>query len=105
MVAHALCDHPFQGQFLALHKNRHYHAQNPTLPTHSLWIYCLSAHSLIHAGGVWLITGSYLLAIIELILHWLIDFLKEDRIINFHVDQLLHMICKVAYTLALAYWL
>ncbi len=105
MIAHALCDHPLQGQFLALHKNRHYRAQDPNLPTNALWIYCLSAHSLIHAGGVWLVTGSCLLAIVELTLHWLIDFLKEERIINLHIDQLLHMMCKVFYTLALVYWL
>jgi hypothetical protein len=105
LIAHALCDHPLQGQFLALHKNRHYRPQNTDLPPNTLWLYCLSAHSLIHAGGVWLVTGSYLLAIVELTLHWLIDFLKEEKIISLHIDQLLHMICKAAYILALTYWL
>ena len=105
LIAHALCDHPLQGQFLALHKNRHYRPQNSDLPPRTLWLYCLSCHSLIHAGGVWLVTGSYVLGIIELVLHWLIDFLKEEKIITLHVDQLLHVTCKVIYIIALAYWL
>ena len=105
LITHALCAHPPQGQFLALHKNRRYRPQNTDLPANTLWVYCLSAHSLIHAGGVWLVTGSYILAIVELVLHWLIDFLKEEKIINLHVDQLLHMICKISYILALVYWL
>ncbi len=105
LIAHALCDHPLQGQFLALHKNRHHIPQDKNLPSRSLWVYCLTAHSLIHAGGVWLVTGSCLLAVVELILHWLIDFLKEERIINLPVDQLLHVSCKVLYVIALSCWL
>ena len=105
LIAHALCDHPLQGQFLALNKNRHYLPKDEQLRTTTLWPYCLSAHALIHAGGVWLVTGSQLLGIIELVLHWIIDLLKEEKIINLHVDQLLHLLCKAAYIIALAYWL
>lgn len=105
LIAHALCDHPLQGQFLALNKNRHYRRKNTDLRTATLWPYCLTAHALIHAGGVWLVTGSYLLGIAELALHWLVDFLKEEKIINLHLDQLLHILCKVAYIVALACWL
>mgnify|MGYP001368228708 CR=1 FL=1 len=105
LIAHTLCDQPLQGPFLALHKNRHYRPQDSTLPQPSLWLYCLSAHSLIHAGGVWLVTGSYFLGIIEFVLHWLIDFLKEEKIINLHVDQLLHVTCKVVYIIAMTNWL
>ena len=105
LIAHALCDHPLQGQFLALNKNRHYRANDAGLSTSTLWPYCLTSHALIHAGGVWLVTGSCLLGIIELVLHWVIDFLKEEGIINLHVDQLLHVLCKAAYIIVLAYWL
>ena len=105
LIAHALCDHPLQGQFLALHKNRHYRPKDNNLPCQSLWLYCLSAHALIHAGGVWLVTGSCLLGSIELVMHWIIDFLKEEKFINLHIDQLLHASCKALYVIALYCWL
>ena len=61
------------------------------------WPYWLSAHALIHGGAVWLITGNMSLGLIEVILHWIIDFAKCEGWTNIHIDQLLHMICKAVY--------
>ena len=102
LIAHALCDHPLQGDFLALHKNRKYQRVEGDLIDFTIWPYCLTVHALIHAGGVWVVTGSPTLALVELGLHWIIDFLKEEKVYNFHVDQLLHVLCKIGYVVYLA---
>ena len=102
LIAHALCDHPLQGEFLALHKSRHFRppgeAGSPTI-----WPYCLTVHSLIQAGGVWAVTGRPMFALIEFVLHWIIDYLKAEKITSLYVDQLLHVACKVGYVVAIAY--
>ena len=99
LIGHAIADFPLQGAFLSLHKNRH--VDPPTngpidLPP-TLWIYALSAHALVHAGFVWIITGSSLLGFTEFLVHWFIDFAKSERWTNFHLDQALHMGCKAIY--------
>ncbi len=97
-IGHALGDYPLQSDFLAKHKNRHFaHAYTDLPPARTLWLHCLTAHALIHAGIVWLLTGRAALGAAELVLHWLIDWLKIERKINFHVDQLLHLLCKVGF--------
>ena len=102
LIAHALCDHPLQGEFVALRKNRHYRPEGDDGET--IWPYCLSVHALIHGGGVWVVTGSPALGLVEFFLHWIIDFLKTESITNIHIDQLLHVLCKVGYVVYLAYF-
>ena len=104
-ISHALCDFPLQGRFIAIAKNRHadlseFFGDSP--PKH-LWVHALSAHSLIHAGGVWLVSGSLTLGFLEFVLHWLIDFGKNEDLTSFHTDQLLHYLCKFIYV-ALLIW-
>lgn len=102
VIGHALCDFPLQGQFLAAGKNRNTKMPDPEgdpFPG-NLWAYCLTAHALIHAGMVWVITGSPLFALIELVCHWLIDFGKCEKWTNFAGDQALHILCKIGFALA-----
>lgn len=94
-VVHAIADFPLQGAWLAQHKSRH-NANN-----RSEWMVALCAHSLIHAGGVWLITGSMLFGGIELVLHSAIDMTKCEKRINLLTDQSLHLLCKAGYAVAL----
>jgi hypothetical protein len=96
-VGHALADFPLQGDYLARQKTR------ASSTSREEWIVALSAHSLIHAGTVWLITGSMILGGIELVLHALIDLAKGGRKFGLVTDQILHLSCKAAYALALAY--
>jgi hypothetical protein len=95
-VGHALCDYPLQGDFLAKGKNQH--APLPGVP----WYQCMFAHSLIHAGMVGLVTGSLTLAILELILHFGIDFWKCEGALSFNKDQAAHFACKVFWAATIA---
>jgi len=94
-VFHALADFPLQGEYLARQKVR------SQADGRSEWLIALMAHSLIHAGAVWLVTGSKLLGLTELILHALIDGLKGQKVFGYLTDQLLHIACKGAYVLGL----
>lgn len=97
-IGHSLADYPLQGDFLAIHKNRHVrHPQHSRDFPPTLWIHCLLAHSLIHAGFVWVITGKMLFALTEVVLHFIIDAVKCERLTSYHTDQLLHMACKALY--------
>lgn len=100
-IGHAVADFPLQGPFLSEAKNRHGNAAkffNDEVPA-GVWLHALTAHSLIHAGAVWLITGSAVLGVIELVLHWLIDYAKCEGWTGFNIDQLLHYVCKIIYAM------
>lgn len=104
-VAHSLADFALQGEFLALAKNRHADAGKffgEGGQPRWLWVQALTAHSLIHAGGVWLVTGSVFLGAVELVLHWFIDYAKNESWTSFSADQFLHFLCKVVYAAILA---
>ena len=97
-IGHAVADFPLQGEYLATGKNRRFliRMQDPSRPPH-IWVVCMAAHCLIHAGSVWLITGSALLAAVELVIHCAIDVAKCEGKTTFNQDQALHVLCKMAY--------
>lgn len=103
-IGHALGDYPLQGAFLAAGKNRHidssiFSGESEASPI--LWIHSLTAHCLIQAGMVWIITGSATLALVEFVLHGIIDFLRCEKRIGFTFDQILHFSCKLIYAMIL----
>jgi hypothetical protein len=90
---HALADYPLQGDFLAKAKNRY-------TPIAGIdWYVALFMHCAIHAGGVWFITGSLWLGVVELVLHYAIDDAKCTNVIDFKLDQVLHLVCKIAFAI------
>lgn len=95
VVVHALADFPLQGDYVARMKVR------SQAPAKTEWLVALTAHSLIHGGGVWLVTGSLALGAAETILHGLIDLAKGEGKTNLLVDQALHLACKAAYVVIL----
>ncbi|MFK7850165.1 MAG: DUF3307 domain-containing protein [Akkermansiaceae bacterium] len=106
IIGHAFGDYPLQGEFLASGKNRNLDPTKlfggaPGPP--ALWVHALTAHALIQAGIVWLITGSPILAAVELVAHWIIDFIRCERWISFAVDQALHIALKILYAILLVY--
>jgi Protein of unknown function (DUF3307) len=100
LIGHAVGDYPLQNEFMARGKNRHLPPVCPDAVP-GLWVYCMTAHALTHAGIVWIISGCALLGAIEAVMHWLIDFLKMEKKISFLVDQALHVVCKAAYVAAI----
>jgi Protein of unknown function (DUF3307) len=90
-IGHFLCDFPLQGDFLARGKNH-------TAPLSGVpWFWCLLAHSAIHAGWVFLITGSGVLSLLELCVHALLDYNKSAGHFDFGTDQTLHLVCKLIW--------
>jgi hypothetical protein len=107
-IGHALGDYPLQGRFLSIVKNRHADVSEFFPEGQSAryaWIHALVCHGFIHAGIVWLITGTAFFAVIEFFLHCLIDYLKCEGKTTFHTDQLLHYLCKVGYVICIYYGL
>jgi hypothetical protein len=79
LIGHALGDFVLQSAAMSSGKNRHHNLKEQYGEGFPDWYYWLSAHALTHAGLVYIITGSALLAFIELIGHWVIDFTKVTR--------------------------
>jgi hypothetical protein len=79
LVAHAVVDFSLQGDTMAINKNPN---SNTPLQKHVPWYYWLGAHAMQHAGAVALITNSV----------WLGKY-------NIHVDQFLHLACKITWLL------
>ncbi|MEM7387092.1 MAG: DUF3307 domain-containing protein [Verrucomicrobiota bacterium] len=103
LIGHALADFPLQGSFLAMAKDSSTDLEQATGRAwpRGTWVYCLTMHSLIHGGTVWLLTGSLLFSLIEFVLHWLIDFAKSNQMTSFYADQALHILCKAIYVVPL----
>jgi hypothetical protein len=97
LVGHALGDYVFQRDIMAKSKSRHADIFQSAGPGFPAWYYWLISHALVHGGIVFLITGSVLLGLIETVLHTIIDFFKCEHWFNLHVDQVLHILCKLAY--------
>ena len=103
LIGHALGDYGLQSNFLARAKTRRsdLSAYFPGGSPRGLWVHALLGHAIIHAGAVWLFTGSIILGLIEWVLHTVIDLVKGEEKISFAVDQLLHLVCKVVYVILL----
>lgn len=96
VIAHAITDYPLQGRFIAEYKT----PAAPRLGGEVVWPWVLSAHALVNAGGVFLVTGSLALSVAEAVVHWLIDFGKGRGAYGFSTDQALHVASKAALAIA-----
>ena len=94
---HFLADYPLQGDFLARAKN----LVNPIAGVP--WYQAMAAHCGIHAGFVFLITGSFLCTGIEFVFHFLIDVSKCEGKISYNIDQAMHVGTKIFLIILLLY--
>lgn len=94
ICSHAVADFCLQNDFMAKNKNRH-------LAVPGFWPYLLSAHALTQGLGVYLVTNNVYLGIAETVVHWIIDFGKCEKWFDLHIDQTLHIACKVLWALLL----
>ena len=99
LIGHAFCDFALQPTAMAIGKCKtKINQKNPKSGEGSPdWYYWLGAHTLIHGGAVWLITGNVYIGMTEIILHWIIDQMKCNNRTKMHIDQFLHIACKVIY--------
>ena len=101
LAGHAFADFVFQTDAMAKGKNRNRKPDMSVVPPgqtfQPTWFYWLTAHALVHGAIVGGISGRTDLAIAETICHWLIDFGKCESWYGIHIDQFLHILCKVVY--------
>lgn len=101
VVGHAVADFAAQGTFFSQLKNRFSELNKAEVLGPKAWVFGLTYHAFIHGGFVAYATGYVWLGILEVIAHWVIDFLKlEGRFgkkWSFHIDQGLHLACKIVW--------
>ena len=103
VIAHAIADFVLQPDAMGFGKNRNSDAQRTKGALFPHWYYWMTSHALVHSGAIYLLTGNIYIALAELVTHWIIDFCKCEGWFNLHLDQTLHMFCKVIYC-ALIYY-
>lgn len=99
IAAHFLLDYALQGDWMSK-------AKNPTLELiqgEEIWPLVLFGHSLLHATAVQVIAGSWLLFLVELLIHFATDYAKCKGRFGYNVDQFIHIGCKIAYAIVLAF--
>lgn len=97
-LGHCVADFPLQTEWIAKYKNWRNASPPPTGQRQQVvWPYVLTAHAGTHAAAVWIVTGSPALALCEWVAHWIIDALKCGNKTDIHLDQGLHVACKIAW--------
>lgn len=101
LAGHAVGDFALQTEWVATNKNRWIRLGFPKEEQKKMlviWPHLLTAHCLHHGLIVYLITSNFHLSLVEIALHWITDFGKNEKWFDFHVDQMIHMGTKVLYT-------
>ena len=93
LVMHALCDYALQSDDMILMK----HPRVERIESMGPWLWTMSAHAGINAGGVALVTGSWLLGALEFIVHFGSDTLKCQGRITTYDDQAGHLLSKLVW--------
>lgn len=102
LLAHAVTDFGLQSPWIAKAKNRHSgppSSYDPKIhgPVRPIWFIVMAAHAGMNAAGVYVVTGSIFLAILEFVVHYLIDSAKAEGAYNLYVDQSFHVASKFFY--------
>lgn len=99
IAAHFVCDTVFQPPHVSQQKHPLWAKQRAY--TQTTWPYVMIGHAATHAFAVYLITNSFLCFLLELWFHAHIDYLKCTGKFgtkhNMHIDQGLHILCKLFY--------
>jgi len=101
LCGHSLADFSLQTDIMAKGKNRNRPENRSAVPPGQqyapTWGYWLTSHALIHGMFVGYITGVWWLGLAEFVAHWIIDFGKCENWYGLHVDQGLHVSCKILW--------
>ena len=107
LAGHALMDYALQSDAMATCKCRH---ANLPLQKSVPWWYWLTAHAVLHGAAVGVVVAWFgygmplavAFAVAETVVHWAADCAKCESLFNIHVDQLIHVLSKVAWWALLA---
>lgn len=91
LAGHLVADYPFQGNEIALGKNKFIEPARFGVP----WYYWMASHAATHALAVAMITGNFVAGLFEFAAHFVIDYGKCAKKYGLHVDQALHAACKL----------
>lgn len=102
IAGHALGDYPLQSEAMATCKCRKAHLP---LQNEVPWYYWMTAHCLVHGLITallihwcgWSMQLAVIYGVFEFAAHWIIDSLKCEGVTSIHIDQLLHVACKIAW--------
>ncbi len=90
VLGHFVADFAIQTDTVALNKC-------PKNKSSISWVWWMTGHVSIHGLIVYFLTGSSLIALLEALLHFYIDYLKCIGKFNLLVDQFLHIFCKLLW--------
>lgn len=96
---HFIGDFVLQSPLMARMKNRHINRSNESPMHMPNWYYWLFAHSITHGVIVALVTGNIIFGLTETVLHGIIDFGKCEKKYNLHIDQFMHIVCKIVWSI------
>jgi len=91
IAGHFIADYPLQSDAIATGKNRNLDPAKFGVP----WYYWLISHSATQAMFVGVILQSTWAGLFEFVWHFITDFLKCEKKLTLHQDQLSHIICKI----------
>lgn len=91
VAGHFVADFPLQSDAIATGKNRNLDPAKFGVP----WFYWLISHAATHALMTGFILQNVYAGMIEFVCHFIIDFGKCEKIFGIHIDQILHIICKL----------
>jgi len=95
---HAVTDGALQTGAMGQMKSRHFTTQHhKSGRITSCWWSFLSCHALVNGAGVYMVTGSFILAFAEAGVHWLIDFCSCEDWYPHYLDQVFHFSSKLLW--------
>jgi hypothetical protein len=101
VTGHFVMDYALQGSTMAAQKSPVPGGpRNEALARAVPWPYWMTTHALMHGGVVYVVTGSMTLGLLETAMHFATDVAKCCHKIDIHVDQAIHLACKVAWLVA-----
>lgn len=96
LLAHAVTDFALQSKEMAVGKRGQGDVPPGVIPV-TVWPFWLVAHGAVNAAGVYLVTGSIVVSVMELCLHVVIDRAKTLNKTTVYEDQALHLASKIFY--------
>ncbi len=98
IVGHFIADFVLQTETIALNKRRVAGPHDRSKVVAAVpWYFWMTAHAMTHGLAVFFVTYSSILAVVETVLHFFIDWGKCAGYYGLKVDQALHIACKIIW--------